>query len=202
MYRIIDLEQNSAEWHEFRDFHIGASDAPIIYGASPWMTPRELYLQKTPFGPKRKPMTAKMQRGHDLEPYARNELILQLNMEFKPVVLEFVEYPFISCSLDGISVDGKTICEIKCPNARTHEDSFNGKIPFYYELQIQHALMVTGANYCWYFSYRPEHAKSTSLVKIQRNDIIIREILNKEIDFWDRVVNLRGIEPIKLEMEK
>lgn len=201
-YSLINLQQNSPEWHDFRDCHLGGSDAPIILGASPWCLPRELYLQKTPFAPPKKPMTWQMKRGQDLEDKARDCLESQVNIKFKPVVMEYVDYPFISCSLDGISEDGNVICEIKCPNEKTHKESIDGNIPIYYNIQIQHALMVSGAEYCLYFSYRPEYDIPTALVKIQPNTELMLEILTKEIDFWDRVVNLRGIDPIELTKEE
>ena len=191
MYRIIELEQNTPEWLDFRSSHIGGSDAPIICGLSPWCSMEELYLKKTGFGGPDKPMTSKMQRGHDLEPVARELLYNQTGIKFNPIVVESIEYPFISCSLDGISPCGKVICEIKCPNLITHEEAIIGHVPVYYQMQIQHALMVTGAEYCIYYSYRPEHMQQTALVEIFPNQELIAEILRNEIDFWDRVVNLR-----------
>lgn len=190
MYKIIELEQGTPEWHRFRSSHLGASDAPIICGASPWTSRLELYLMKTGFlnAP---PMTAKMQRGHDLEPEARHLLIEQTNTVYSPVVLESLEYPFISCSLDGISNDRVSICEIKCPNAKTHQDAIEGFCPEYYYIQMQHALMVTGAAYCWYFSYRPEHkTQKTAMVKIMPHVEMMKNLLEEEIDFWHRVINL------------
>ena len=147
-------------------------------------------------------MTWQMRRGHDLEAKARECLESQVNMKFRPIVIESLEHPFISCSLDGISDDGRVICEIKCPNKNTHEEAIEGNIPVYYNIQIQHALMVSGADYCWYFSYRPEHDTPTALVKIQPNPELILEILAKEVDFWHRVINLRGIDPIELIKEE
>jgi predicted phage-related endonuclease len=227
LYKIIELEQNTSEWLEYRSSHIGGSDAPIICDLSPWKTMEQLYLEKTGFSSKQSFMTAKMQRGHDLEPRARELLNSQVSKTrgcfvdlvdktggcftelvefqtkndcnlvenqtiFTPIVVESTTYPFISCSLDGISQCGKFICEIKCPNESTHEDAIIGHIPVYYNVQIQHALMVTGAQYCIYFSYRPEHKIPTAMVKIYPNQELISEILKKEIEFWDRVENLRN----------
>lgn len=190
MYKIIELEQGTPEWHTFRSSHLGASDAPIICGASPWTSRLELYLMKTGFR-SAPPMTSKMQRGHDLEPEARHLLIEQTNTVYSPVVLESLEHPFISCSLDGISNDRVSICEIKCPNEKTHKDAIDGEIPEYYYIQIQHALMVTGAAYCLYFSYRPEYkVQPTAMIEVIPNKQMMINLLEEEIAFWHRIINL------------
>lgn len=189
MYKIIDLQQGSDEWLSFRECHIGASDAPIIMGKSPWMTMEELWEIKAGFR-KPKPKTAKMQRGNDLEDEARKLLIEKTNVEFTPIVLKSTMHPFLSASLDGINDDFDTICEIKCPNPKTHQEALNGFIPEYYMIQIQHALMVSGANQCYYWSYRPENDSSkTALVKLERNTQLIEQILEKETVFWKSLVD-------------
>lgn len=189
MYKIIELEQNTPEWHLFRDSHLGASDAPIVCGASPWQSPEEWLLVRAGFKEK-KPMTSKMQRGHDLEPVARELLIKESGINFTPMVLESVEYPFLSCSLDGFSDDRKVIGEIKCTNKQTHEMAVNGNIPVYYNIQIQDQLFVSDAEYCIYFSYRPQDKiRPTALVRIERNEILIKEILKEEINIWDRLLS-------------
>ena len=41
-----ELVQQSEEWLEFRRSRIGASDAPIIMGVSPWKTHYKLWVEK------------------------------------------------------------------------------------------------------------------------------------------------------------
>lgn len=45
--QFLNLLQNTQEWEKFRLQKIGASDAPIIMGVSPWKTPFQLWLEKT-----------------------------------------------------------------------------------------------------------------------------------------------------------
>ena len=40
---IVDLQQNTPEWLEFRRLRIGASDAPVIMEVSPYTTPYTLW---------------------------------------------------------------------------------------------------------------------------------------------------------------
>lgn len=191
MYKIIDLQQGSEEWLSFRECHIGASDAPIIMGKSPWMTMEELWEIKAGFR-KPKPKTAKMQRGNDLEDEARKLLNEQMKMEFRPIVLQSIEYPFLSASLDGINDGFNTICEIKCPNDKTHKDALNGIVPEYYEIQIQHQLLISDAKRCLYFSYRPEMSDPllrTALVYVFPDHGLIQEIEKNEIFFWKSLID-------------
>lgn len=44
--QFLNLLQNTQEWEKFRLQKIGASDAPIIMGVSPWKTPFQLWLEK------------------------------------------------------------------------------------------------------------------------------------------------------------
>ncbi len=69
MYTEISLEQGTPEWHEYRSMHIGASDAPIIMGVSPWRNVKQLYNEK--MGLHNTRSTPAMQRGVEMEPQAR-----------------------------------------------------------------------------------------------------------------------------------
>ncbi len=70
MPRIERLRQNTPEWHRWRRQGIGASDAPVIMGETPFKTPRTLWSIKTgrtqedPAGPAAR-------RGRELERFAR-----------------------------------------------------------------------------------------------------------------------------------
>lgn len=196
MYKIIDLQQGSPEWENFRFAHVGASDSPIIMGKSPWMTVEEFWLIRSGHQDPR-PKTAKMQRGNDLEEEARNLLIDKIKMEFRPIVLQSTLHPFLSASIDGINDDFNGICEIKCPNAKTHEDASNGIIPEYYMIQMQHALMVSDANVCYYFSYRPE-AKNQSgichIIEVFPDAQFMYEMIQKEIQFWKSILDNKAPE--------
>lgn len=64
------MKQNTKEWLEWRSQGIGASDAPIIMGASPWKTPYKLWLEKTT-GQSDFQGNEATERGHALEDSAR-----------------------------------------------------------------------------------------------------------------------------------
>lgn len=144
-------KQNTPEWLEWRKTKIGASDTPIIMELSPFMTPFQLYQQKK--GITQTKTNPAMSRGHKLEPIARKLLEQRTGLQFFPTVLqgevEFEDDHMIA-SLDGITMDGKYICEIKCPNKEVIEMAKRGEIPEYYMMQIQHQLCVSVADLCYY----------------------------------------------------
>ena len=141
---IIHLAQGSPEWHAYRQSRRNASESAAVLGLSPWMTPYQLWLVKT--GRSETRVTHAMQRGTDLEPLARAAYEDQTGLVMQPLVLEAGGY---SASLDGMTLEGDLVLEIKCPLRGTRSDLWQdvqgGLVPEHYALQVQHQLMVAGA---------------------------------------------------------
>ena len=185
------MEQNTKEWLEWRNKGIGASDAPIIMGVSPWKTPYKLWLEKTT-GQSEFSGNVATERGHALEDQARRCAEKQLSRLFLPRCSEHQKYPWMRASLDGISMDGE-ILEIKCPYKPEHPSSDHhsakqGEIPKKYYPQLQHQLEVTGAVKGWYFSFDGEDGVA---VPFARDEAFIAELLDKEQVFWACVQELK-----------
>jgi predicted phage-related endonuclease len=87
-----------------------------------------------------------MQRGTDLEPAARAAYEDRTGLVMQPLVLEDGMY---SASLDGMTLDGDLVLEVKCPVRGTRSDLWQdvaaGKVPEHYAIQVQHQLMVSAA---------------------------------------------------------
>ena len=149
---IIHLSQGSPEWHAYRQSRRNASESAAVLGLSPWMTPYQLWLVKT--GRSETRVTNAMQRGTDLEPLARAAYEEQTGLVMQPLVLEADGY---SASLDGMTLEGDLVLEIKCPLRGTRSDLWqdvqSGQVPAYYGIQVQHQLMVSGADtaHLWVF---------------------------------------------------
>lgn len=149
---IIQLAQGSPEWHAYRQSRRNASESAAVLGLSPWMTPYQLWLVKT--GRCETRVTQAMQRGTDLEPLARAAYEEQTGLIMQPLVLEAGGY---SASLDGMTLAGDLVLEIKCPLRGTRSDLWqdvqSGQVPAYYGIQVQHQLMVSGADtaHLWVF---------------------------------------------------
>ena len=95
-----------------------------------------------------------MTRGTDLEPAARAAYEVQTGNIMEPLVMQDGAY---SASLDGITLAGDLVLEIKCPWKGRASDLWKavekGQIPDYYGWQIEHQLMVAGArrSHLWVF---------------------------------------------------
>src|SRR5689334_6309347 len=137
------LLQNTSEWLEMRRNKIGASDAPVIMGVSPWKTPFQLWEEKLGIG-KEKETTASMRRGIDMEEEARQKFEELTGHIVFPKVMFHPDYEYLMASLDGIDMDHKVAVEIKCPGREDHECAMDGVVPEKYKPQLQHQLEVTG----------------------------------------------------------
>ncbi|HSQ35834.1 MAG TPA: YqaJ viral recombinase family protein [Candidatus Binatia bacterium] len=179
----LDFEQSSDEWLHWRRGGIGASDAPVIMGLSPWQKEGELLLLKT--GQKaERPANDAMQRGKRLEPLARQAYIEHTGIAVEPLCVQSSRHSWMRASLDGLSPDGGHVVEIKCPGEKDHSLAAAGTVPGKYYPQLQHILAVTGLAEIVYWSFRFGH---TVLLKVDRDESFIAELIEKEVAFWTRV---------------
>jgi len=179
----LNFEQSTAEWLSWRRGGIGASDAPVVMGLSPWQKEGELLLLKT--GQKvERPANDAMQRGKRLEPVARLAYVKHTGIGVEPMCVQSREHDWLRASLDGLSPDGQHVVEIKCPGEKDHSLASSGRVPDKYYPQLQHILAVTGLGEIYYWSFRFGH---TVLLKVDRDDAFIAALLEKEIAFWAKV---------------
>lgn len=144
MSTIMNLVQGSAEWHAHRRSHRNASETPAVLGCSPFMTPYQLWQIK--LGLVEPEVTAAMLHGTQLEPQARAAYEALTGHVMQPLVLVDGEY---SASMDGVTLGGDRIVEIKCPfrgrDSTLWKTAAEGRVPEHYGWQVQHQIMVAGA---------------------------------------------------------
>ena len=180
------LQQGTPEWLAWRRANIGASDSPIIMGASKWSTPYELWLYKT--GQKEeKPMNRWMQRGKDLEDEARTLCEKELGVELFPQCVTSKLNPFMIASMDGLSLDGEIAVEIKCPGYTDHQCALHGEVPNNYMWQLQHQMYVCELGSIFYYSY---DGNAGILLQVHRNNDMISSLLQQAIYFIDCVTSM------------
>lgn len=180
------MQPNTPEWLEYRKNKIGASDAPIIMGTSPWMTKYQLWQEKLGLAPQRG-KTAAMQRGLDLEEKARSLFIEMTGIKVIPKVMENPHLEWMIASLDGIDSENKNIVEIKCVNREDHRSAEAGIIPDKYFPQLQHQMEVCAVEMAHYFSF---DGNQGVCLHIYRDDQYIKKLLKAETDFWECMQNL------------
>lgn len=176
------LKQGTEEWHEHRKLFRNASESPIVMGLSPWMTPYQLWKIKTGRAAPQE-ATAPMKYGTEMEPFARAAYEEKTCLVMQPLVMTSGDY---SASLDGITLDGDLIVEIKCPYKGKSSELWQaveiGEVPEMYRIQIQHQLLVSGAKLAHLFVFDGDDG---ILLTIAPDQVAQQRIKNA----WDDFVN-------------
>lgn len=191
------LKQNTPEWLEMRKGKVGASDAPVIMQVSPHTTPYQLWQEKLELVPPKKSNWG-MDRGRTLEDVAREELEKITGLFFLPQVKFHATIPWMMASVDAIDPSEKIVAEIKCPGEEAHAQALAGHIPEQYFPQLMHQLEVCELEMGYYYSF---DGKAGVLLKIERNDKYIKEMIKKEKEFWERIQNFEPPELIDRDYE-
>ncbi len=177
-----ELIQGTEEWKELRRNKITATDASVIMGMSPWKNRLRLYEEKV-LGIESAYPNAAMQRGVELEPIARGLFSLKVGVDVYPKV---IIKDWAMASLDGISDCGEVMVEIKCPGSTDHSLALRGKVPDHYYPQLQHQLYVSDLDSMYYFSF---DGFDGVIVEIERNDSYIKSMVEKELAFYESILN-------------
>lgn len=182
---------------EDRKNYIGGIDAPVIVLPNPkWKTKYQLWLEKTGrVEPKDISDKPEVEFGILQEEVVRKKFIKDTGYEVvKPEeAIYHPQYSFIGAHFDGLGVDeegNRFVFEAK--TSRYGKGWENDSIPEDYQIQVAHYLMVADAPYafisvlisgCDYHCY-----------KIYRDYELEKEILEREIDFWENNI-MKDIPP-------
>lgn len=172
------------EWLAWRRSGVGSSDAAAIMGVSPYKTAFQSWEEKV-FSREQQDNRA-MQMGREQEEPARRQFESLMNTCVFAANVENSSQSWRRASLDGIDPDGNILVEIKFANKEDHLAASGKRIPEKYYPQCQHQLAVTGLPGMYYFSFDGTRG---IVVEVQRDDKYIADMLSKEKDFWDMVVN-------------
>lgn len=170
----LNLEQGSQEWLDARKHHFCASEAPAVMSVNPYFPRNPTELAKQKLGYVNTFVSQAMKEGHRLEPIIRQQVEDQTEIGFMPTVMVKDKY---LASLDGINFDGDTILEIKAPQSKnaTVKWAMEGRVILPHQYQIQHQLMVSGADKCIYAVRNPEDGQIITC------DVFPDQILQKKL---------------------
>ncbi|MDC7243668.1 MAG: YqaJ viral recombinase family protein [Sphaerochaetaceae bacterium] len=199
MFSIVkNLVQGSEKWLQFRRKHIMATDAGKILQDVPisWGTPYSLWFDKI-IG-REKELTPAMLRGIELEPFARSAYEQLRNVELVPHVITSNLRPWQAASLDGITRDLNRCVEFKCGES-AYNSAKQGKIKDYYISQLQHTMSVTGHDSMDYACYWND---DLIIINIDRDNEYIENLIKKEKEFYECLVNFKEPERGFLEYHK
>ncbi|WP_445153265.1 YqaJ viral recombinase family nuclease [Enterobacter hormaechei] len=177
-----------------RTKYLGGSDVAGILGISPWRTPLEVYLDKVQ--PRIKPVDPSKQkvftRGQRMEPYVIDLLSEETGLEIIHRGNRYIhrDYGFIAAEIDAEAATGENI-EIKTVSpfkAKEWGEVQTDAIPVHYTAQAMHGLMVTEKQVCVFGVLIG--GDDFRIYRVERDEETIQAILEKEVSFWDRVINL------------
>ncbi|MGA7761347.1 MAG: YqaJ viral recombinase family protein [Candidatus Binataceae bacterium] len=198
MPRIERLQQNTPEWHLWRQQGLGASDAPVVMGEAAFKTPRMLWAIKTGRTQEGASGLA-ARRGRELERLARRAYERQSGIQMEPLCLVHDKLRWMRASLDGLSFDGSTVLEIKCPiGADSQAAAKRGHIPPQYYAQLQHQLEVSGAAEVHYWSF---DGRAGALIRLTPDREYQKRLVEAEARFWELVKENVWPEPAGEELD-
>lgn len=182
--RIINIEQGSQAWLDWRKSKITATDASVILRSNKYSNPRIMWEEKMDLIRPKLP-NKHMQRGRTLEPVARDLFIKQTGIHVEPLVVEHDEFFWMGASLDGIDECEDILVEIKCPMIGGHVAALiYGEILPMYKAQMQHQLFVTDAQICYYVTYNEQTEEKLSIIEVTRDENFIQEMVEAEEAFY------------------
>jgi putative phage-type endonuclease len=110
--KLLELEQGSSSWKEFRHGKVGASDIGVLMTGTD-VEIFDLWLDKTS-GIDRKPTQA-MQRGIDLELDAISYFQMKTGKEWRKITALHEDCEALMASFDGYNEELNECVEVKCP---------------------------------------------------------------------------------------
>lgn len=179
--KIMDLEQDTEEWLNFRRGKIGGSDIPKILGISSYGTPYELWKEMLGFTEKT-PMNPAMYKGKQIEPLSRRKVNAESNSSFVPSVLQHKDFEWAIYSSDGIDQAKKIIWECKYNKKEFHAMALENKLPPEHYAQVQWGLFVSGYDVAWYTSNNDQDDITIEVLK--DFDFIKDTLLPKASEFY------------------
>lgn len=176
---ITNIEQGSTEWKELRHGKIGGSSAKDIFvkelrGSAIFHT---ICAEKCePFQEQDEYLSQDMQRGNDLEPFAREELESLTGLKFNVPAWIQSDIRILGVSPDGLTEDMESACELKCPSAKKYNaylfdnsillSDYSEQIATYFAANPKLKTLYVAA-------YRPEHRYKTMIVvKVTKETLI------------------------------
>lgn len=141
--KIIQLEQNSTEWHEFRKDKRSASVTPVWLKCG-YVKPYQEASWR--WGDIQRPNMSNIkavQLGIEHEKHIRDVINARHGYKFKPIVVQDDTDERYIASLDGYDIDLDLVLEIKFSENALIEYRETAEVRDLYWWQIQHQLMIT-----------------------------------------------------------
>lgn len=181
-----EIEQGTIEWHEIKYRKIGGTLASGLFIKSDTLLHDLVGQYLEDFEPSEESFKNEdMDRGNDLEPFARKYISRYANVEFLETGwLQCEENKLLGISPDGLTEDEITGCEIKCLSRKAHTNLLiTKKIDKEKLCQIIHYFTVNPKLKKLYFiAFRPESIKPFIQEFTRESKIDLGFTFEKEIE--------------------
>ena len=183
-------ELSREDWLAVRRTGIGGSDAAAAVGLNPYLSPLELWLDKTGRadslpGPDPDDTSSPTYWGTLLEPIVAASYTKQTGNRVRRVnaVLRHPTIPFMLANLDREIVGVPDVQILECKTA----GEFGARlwregVPEYVQIQVQHQLAVTGKSAAHVAVLLCGQALEVH--RIERDDALIERLVELEVRFW------------------
>lgn len=179
---------NHSQWLEWRRNGLGASDAPVVMGVSPFKSRDALRKEKL-FGITTQKETPAMRRGKELESEALRFFMGETGVFLEEQkCYEHPERPWMRCTVDGINEEEGILVEVKVPKGDLYDS-----IPRAYYPQCQHQIDVVKAvlgahgrnlKKTYLVSYNETGGKT---LEVSYDTDYIKTLVEKETEFWNEI---------------
>lgn len=189
----IKSHRNREEWLEARLKGIGGSEAAAVLGISPWVSPLTLYLRKLKMMPEQEG-SQRMQWGLDLEDAIANYYERETGRPTKKppsfTIYQNTKHPYMMATIDRmiepIDKRGPGVLQIKTGGPGAIKD-WQEEIPLYYQVQIQHEMVVTGTTWGSFAVFFGDY--KDLVIDVELNQRFAEILIEEEGKFWERVQN-------------
>ena len=176
------------EWLKLRKLGIGGSDAGAILGFNKYVSPHEVFIDKTTDYTKDLVGNEAVYWGTVLEPIVAAEFEKRTGKRVHRVnaVLRSRAHPYMLANLDRAVSGENAILECKTANQYLTGEWDGEEVPPSYICQCQHYMAVTGAELCYIACL--VGGQRFVFKEIARDDEFIEYLTRKEEEFWTQHV--------------
>lgn len=201
--KIINLQQDTQEWLDWRKGILGSTDIGAIIGMNAYKTALDVFEEKIGISFKTNETNDLMQLGKDAEPFIRDDFNKKFGTNYKPICVQDETHDFLGGSLDGYDAETNSVLEIKYSKYSKMSDCIKQQshlvikeiYPQYY-CQIQYFLYLTRAEKGYLATYDLDG--QLIHMTLERDEELIKAMVRAGVDFWNNHI-LTQIAPVDIK---
>lgn len=183
-------DPHDADWYEERRTYLGASEAPVIAGVSPWQTEYQLWLEKRGEATREGTSNAVQSWGHRVEQVAADIYaeVTGRRLRRYNAVQRHRQWPFLAANPDRGVIGEPGGVQIKSAWKDWAE------VPEQYQVQVLWEMGVMGWE--WVDIALLTGYGNFAIHRVERDEAMIEHLFTIGRDWWQRHI-VEGIEPAR-----